>query len=449
MHLSCLPKVLSAIKAATKPKVSIQLEDERHTYTSHDRIRGTATITVAQDTSFDEIEISLIGTAETFIERLNTCAVMASFERCSREFISRRQPALDQHYPVDRTLRAGQTYVFPFHFAIPETIEADKCCHFVLNAALEEAHLRLPPTFGDRGVPSIGRRASDNAPEGATVKYRIHAKIVQRSLEKEFWKDLAVATSEHAIRLLPLARSVATHDLDQNLCKHLSVRHVVHREYVGAIVASAQRLEDMELHISPNGVRHNDRPLSILIMLHYDGHHGTDYGGEPPQLKKLSSKLKTYTCFSTKPYEDWPSISESKHDTSKALHGRTLELASRDTGNLHWHVDRSGSFASSATSSNCAEKPLSLISADSSTGPSYVAELLVPIELPKDRHVAPTFDSCLISHFHLLEISLSFGTGSGGDTVKLRVPLRVTVSSTWPINYTQYQGEGSPCDYVA
>lgn len=56
---------LEALTSRAKPKVTVNLQGETDglvsTYTTGDRIEGTATITVDRDVRFDEVEITFEG----------------------------------------------------------------------------------------------------------------------------------------------------------------------------------------------------------------------------------------------------------------------------------------------------------------------------------------------------------------------------------------------------
>lgn len=157
------------------PKLAIQitLSDEQKDafvpqYTTLDEINGEVSITATCDTSFEGIYITFEGSTKTFVEKVATTSPTAGRSDKYYTFMRLHQP--DTTLPSPQVLKAGETYIFPFNFVVPDALPPQSCGHTKRPGFPEGGHLTLPPSLGDPMVAGMGRSLkSDMAPNMAII----------------------------------------------------------------------------------------------------------------------------------------------------------------------------------------------------------------------------------------------------------------------------------------
>jgi hypothetical protein len=160
--------------------ININIDNSKQIYTVFDEIRGTATITAQNETRFDDIDIELIGNSHAFVERVAHPLDKSGRTDASHKFLKLKQPNVHQLYPADRVLRANQAYTFPFLFTVPIQLLAQTCRHEVSTSQVRQAHLKLPPSFGDKELVSEDL-FEDMSPDMSSIGYCIVTKLSIRN----------------------------------------------------------------------------------------------------------------------------------------------------------------------------------------------------------------------------------------------------------------------------
>ncbi|GMF76493.1 unnamed protein product [Aspergillus oryzae] len=157
----------------------------------------------------------------------------------------------------------------------------------------------------------------------------------------------------------------------------------------------------------------------------------------PPRLAKIHPTLKQSTLFSTKPQDDYPSIDNIIADQmSRGAHVQVSSLPSHTISSIRWtkhmlpQYSGSSGFDQSSQPSSTTQTGLSLTP---SSGCYYTASVMVPVSLPSNSDLAPTFHSCLVSRAYALELRLSYCMPNASVFQRmstLEVPVKIIGVST-------------------
>jgi hypothetical protein len=246
-----MPSKFKHFVQAQKPEIKINFTSKQKTYTTLDRIEGTVTVVPQVDTIFDAIDIEFVGTSRTYVERLTTAAATSGRSEAFHQFLKLQQPGLQQLYPEDLILRAGKIYDFPFVFAVPQQLLLRVCQHTVQNDNIREAHYRLPPTFGDKGLSSQ-KGLDDMAPDMASVRYGVFAKITEiRHKGDEAWRSV-VASKARRLRVIPTKEEqppldVHAEDGEYVMRKEKSIRKGLLKGRTGSLVMEAAQPQGFKM----------------------------------------------------------------------------------------------------------------------------------------------------------------------------------------------------------
>ncbi|KAK6442351.1 hypothetical protein LTR95_001427 [Oleoguttula sp. CCFEE 5521] len=411
-----VPGKLRQLVHSTKPEISIHLDSRNRVFTTLDRIEGTVRITAVVDTDFDNIDIEFVGTARTYVERLTTAAAISGRSEAFHNFLRLSQPGLDRLCPADRILRAGKTYTFPFVFAVPQQLLPHVCKHSVANPRVRDWHCQLPPTFGDRELSSRDGGLDDMAPEMASVRYGIFAKISKLSHTGDDFARVPVANKARRLRVIPTVEEEPPLDVDWKTAevdrsdyimrKEKKVKKGLLKGKLGTLVIEAEQPKSLHLAAGVDGERVTSK---ATVMLRFEPAEGVT---QTPRLDKLTSKLKVRTYFAAVARADIPRKADSAFDASKGLHGESHELSSRCISDVKWQLEDAATPAptqiqrrGSAVSADIPWSPEA--SATYTPGaPVWVAKIVVPIELPSTK---------------------AFTAGLGG-AMDLRLPIQISAS---------------------
>lgn len=422
-----------------KTDIKISLDEKRAVYSNLDRIQGFVTITPASDLPFDDIDIEFVGTTRTYVERLTTAAAISGRSQAFHQFLRLSQPGTASFYPQDLILRANKPYRFPFLFVVPQQLLPRICSHRVAHDSVHDAHLRLPPTFGDTEPENKADRIDDMAPEMASIRYGVYAKISRVKHESTASRRVTVVAKARKLRIVPAVDEQPPLDVDHNedyvLRKEKKLRKGLLKGKLGTLVVEAQ--QPQSLRLSPPNSDSGERATSMAnVLLRFDP---SDDNAQPPRLSTLSSKLKAVTFYSSAARRDFPSRSDSLTDLGNGAHSETIDLSSRCIANVEWQLIQPEARKLSSCSSSEATPPRRtssnvsgpLIPPEPSQtyagGPFYVARILVPIELPANKAFVPTFHSCLISRTYTLALHLSTNsTPTIGGNMDLRLPIQIS-----------------------
>ncbi|KAB8213202.1 hypothetical protein BDV33DRAFT_210433 [Aspergillus novoparasiticus] len=380
----------------SRPKVDIELARQTEvlvsSYTTKDRIEGTAVITVDRDTRFDEVEVTFEGTSRTSVERV----AMPGRTGAYQTFLRLRQSIEDSAYPMPRVLEAGRTYKFPFTFVVPDCPLPHVCSHAKTNAHVKRSHTLLPPSLGDPMLANDGKSLLNGlAPDMCRISYLIRVSV-QRKPENAPSK--ALASVEKKVRIIPAVDEEPPLNImdDDSYCiwKEKDVKRGFMRGELGRLVVASSQPKPVQL-CPPNSEATDSVSTAATVHLRFDP-VGNE---EPPRLGTVWSKLRESSLFSAEPWGDYPS-----------------------PRNVPWAQIGQGCSSESLTG------PLT-----SFTGETYyTASIVVPITLPKTKAFVPTFHSCLISRIYCLELSLSYHTPNANiltPTATVKIPIQLTIRS--------------------
>jgi len=443
-----MPSKLRGMVQNTKPEITIHLNSRRRVYSTMDSIDGTVFIKPAVDTEFDEVEIDFIGTSRTFVERYTTAAAISGRSEAYHNFLRLNQPRLDTLYPEERserTLKAGETYEYPFHFKVPRELLERVCKHTVVNDNVKDAHLQLPPSLGDKELSSKDGTLDDMTPDMASVRYGIFARITK--LAGEDSKSTHVAAKARRVRVVPAVEEAPPLDVRGMVENDAKTEYCVRKEKklkkglflggnLGTLVMEAAEPQSARLPPANSELGYTAVNTMATVMLRFEPAKGVK---SPPRLDKLHSKLKTRTYYATSARQNMPTKSDSEFDASRGVHSHSIDLISHSMGNFDWRLedpDKRNPSPIRRDSTVSIEEKRWIPSPSSTYTPGtkfWTARLPLPITLPNTKNsFVPTFHSCLISRTYTLALSLSLQTAGLGGSIDLRVPMQISAAP--PIN---------------
>ncbi|KNG87559.1 arrestin (or S-antigen), N-terminal domain protein [Aspergillus nomiae NRRL 13137] len=416
----------------SRPKVDIELSGQTEglvsSYTTKDRIEGTAVITVDRDTRFDEVEITFEGTSRTSVERV----AMPGRTGAYQTFLRLRQPIEDSAYPMPRVLEAGRTYKFPFTFVVPDRLLPHVCSHAKTNAHVERSHTLLPPSLADPMLANDGKSLlNDLAPDMCRISYLIRVSV-QRKPENAPSKALASVGKK--VRIIPAVDEEPPLNItdDDSYCirKEKDVKRGFMRGKLGRLVVASSQPKPVQL-CPPNSEATDSVSTAATVHLRFDP-VGKE---EPPRLGTIWSKLRASSLFSAEPWGDYPSPRNVPWaQIGQGCYTETVPLSTMCVASAHWtkHTNPRGLSRCDSMESTSSSESLTGPSASFTGETYYTASVVVPITLPKTRAFVPTFHSCLISRIYCLELSISYHTPNANiltPTATLKIPIQLTSRS--------------------
>ncbi|RMZ78425.1 hypothetical protein DV738_g3938, partial [Chaetothyriales sp. CBS 135597] len=460
------PSTLASIVLRKKNEIDILLDG--HTvyntpsYSTHDEIRGSVTLTFDKDTPVDEVLITFEGQACTYVEKLASAAPTSGRTTGRHTFLKLLQPIQSQLLPEDGILRAGETYTLPFLFRVPDRLLPQICSHKVENESIRKHHVQLPPSLGDGTATGDGQVEMDDfAPAMSCISYCIRARAIHQPSPRS--RPVEVSHKLTRVRLVPQRDEEPPAELSGNSDYCLRRAKIVKKGFLkfGKLgTLTAETVQPKSLHL-PHPSKPITEPITTMttVRLRFDPMTADE---QPPQLGTLVTKLRIHTFFGAAPYRILPEVQHCENWSS--LHGvypQTIELSSRSLSSVTWtRSDDSSSEGSNGLSrrpstfsalSN-ATSSLSPIQRKSSvdyfdnetacTGGApyyYTASIIVPVSLPMahtqpsskaPKTFVPSFDCCIVSRRYSLQLSLSYSASGSNKvstpTITLRSPIQIT-----------------------
>ncbi|GAB1731481.1 hypothetical protein NU195Hw_g1484t1 [Hortaea werneckii] len=431
-----VPARLRHLVQAPRVDISIKLASRKHVFTTLDKIEGVASVTATADTYFDDVEIEFVGTARTFLERLTTAAAASGRSEAFHQFLKLTQPRLEDHYPEANILKAGQTYDFPFVFGVPQQLLPRICQHKVQSPSVRDAHLQLPPTFGDKDFTDQPGELNDMAPDMASVRYGVFAKVSKVKSTDEGASRVSLASRAKKLRISPAVDEeppldAGGKDSEYVMRKEKMMRKGMLKGKLGTLVMEASQPPSLRMKPNSNHDSENRTTTMATVMLRFDP---ADEDAQPPRLNCMNSKLKVVTFFASSARQSFPTKNASSLDLSQGIHTEQLQLSSRCMANVEWTKCKAEKPADPNARRDSATS-FSGVSIDNTPQPSeqykgktyYTARLLVPITLPNHKAFVPTFHSCLVSRQYALKLDLSIsGTGGIAPSLDLKLPIQIS-----------------------
>ncbi|KAF2839256.1 arrestin [Patellaria atrata CBS 101060] len=407
-------------------------------YSTMDKIEGTVSITAQIDTRFEDIEIAFIGVEKTFVDHISSAAAVTGRTDASHQFLKLVQPIEESSLPQPRIIEAGRTYNLPFTFVAPSQLLPKSCNHKIVSNQVQHAHLQLPPSFGDPEISGFGGTLLDDmAPQMAKIAYAVYVKVTQvREIDGA---EVLLADRAKKIRVKPVFEeqpplNIPSDDPEFRLREEKTIRKGLLKSKLGKLVMEAVQPKPFHLPAFTTDSHFEPVTTTARVSLRFDP---TDERAQPPQLGSLSSKLKVSTFFATSPRRDFPKRAQILIDMSAGHHSETVQLSSRCVASVRWVKHGPGASAEalarrdSGFSEDAGNNGFPSPSKDFKGSTFYTAEIIVPMTLPRNKNVVPTFHSCLVSRQYSINLHLSsLVTGALGSGMKLKVPVQVSAEGS-------------------
>ena len=432
----------SGLTQRARPIIDIILADSQReafmpTYTTLDKIEGTVSITAICDFSFQDILITFQGASRTYVEAISATTHAGSRTQAAHHFLKLFQPINPSKLPSDRIAKAGQTYEFPFTFVVPDRLLPQACSHCRDNDVVSEAHLTLPPTFGDRMTMSSGGSLSnDLAPDMTQISYAL--KVIITRQPGSSGKASILDESIKKVRIIPAMEEQPPlsvpggKDDTYTLRKEKVLKRGIFKGRLGRLIIEAAQPKSLRLS-TPGRTSACPTSTMAILNLRFDP---AEESAHPPRLGSLVNKLKVSTLFATLPIGDVPTrLCQFMQHMQRGVYSETIALSCRNVESAPWTVHDASISSDRSRKQACTN--LVDISCES-TAPEtqmaskfYTSQILVPISLPtSSKTFVPTFHSCLVSRIYVLDISLSVSTvGKTISPTVMHLKLPVQVSS--------------------
>jgi hypothetical protein len=324
----------------------------------------------------------------------------------TKQFLRLVQPIDETTLPIPRLASKGQTYTFPFTFVIPQSLLPTACTHTTENQAVKYAHLRLPPSLGDPSV--LSQDKDDLAPDMTRISYAIRVRVAR--MRDADGKTVVLADSSRKIAVSPEFPDeppvhIENKSKDFVLRKEKDLRKGLLGRKIGRICVFAE--QPQPLRLAPNSPCPPSTTVPVSLTF-------TPANSEipPPGLSNLTAKLKTSTYFSTTRATYIPTPSRATPDPSIGNYTESTLLSSRCISNVKWENN------------------------SSSSKPVYAAQVVVPITVPKCKHLVPSFSTCFVNRSYILDLSVSVCTSNHNQTsLNLKLPLQISQPSKDALEY--------------
>jgi hypothetical protein len=379
--------------------------------------------------------------AKTHVDKLSSSSTLSGRTEAKHRFLKLTQPINDRDLPQPRILEPGKTYSFPFTFVVPAQLLPRACGHRVDHASVSDAHLHVPPSFGDAEMSGFGSTLLDDlAPDMSKITYSINAVL---SRVKDDGYENVVASASRKLRIKPAFEEQPPLDIDgtdNDYChrQEKTIRKGMLSGKLGRLVIEASQPKSFRLPaLAPTAEL---PPVSSMakVVLRFDP---ADETSPPPRLSSLTSKMKVMTFFASTPRASFPNRNASLRDMSQGYISEMIPLSSMCVASVEWRkhefwespVSRRDSAMSTASTSTTMTINSNTLSAAIIPDPSvsykgksfYTATILVPMSLPTNKNLVPTFHTCLISRIYAVHLTIS-ASGAIGTTLTLKLPVQIS-----------------------
>jgi hypothetical protein len=367
---------------------------------------------------------------------------MGGRQEAAHRFLKLTQPIEDAQLPQPRVFEAGKTYEYPFTFAVPEHLLPKACVHKTHHDGVREAHLQVPPSFGDPELSGYGSTLLDDmAPMMAKVLYSIKVQVFKIHPSDD--NQLLIVDASKKLRVKPAFEERPPLDLDmyvkhEDYClrQEKTIRKGMLKGKLGKLVMETSQPKAFKLPAVPAGAPVPAVSTKVKLALRFDP---ADENTQPPRLGSLNSKLKVATFFASTPRMGYPSRTTLAYDGSQGYISEFLNLSSMCLANVDWRKHESWESPASRRDSAVSEdSAVSTVHSNSSVSvaipePSlgykgktfYTATILVPLSLPTNKNFVPSFHSCLVSRVYGLHVNLSCNGQAVGSSVTLKLPVQI------------------------
>jgi len=351
----------------------------------------------------------MVGHARTFLKKFSLSPLnIGSGLEAKRTFLRLVQPT--PLLPQRATFRASSLYIMPFYFKVPERLPGQACIQWNARREVRAAHLAVPPTFGKQnGTDDQIIPQPNTTPNSGSISYYIRVKVVADK-QINVLDETLLGETWRALRLTPVVDEIGPLDtcntagLDYSASDTAYLEKARWQGTLGKVIMQVRQPKSLCLPISTgyNGSNIKSVETTVFIKLIFEP---VEPDGMPPNLERLSCKLRTGTLFNTTPLFESPfSIGTNRMDgTLNGLSVASTPMLDQSVGNLAWQESVRPLHSS-------IQSPLQR--ASGSRGfKVFTINVAVPLRLAIDkREYLPTFHSCLISHFHVIDLLLTLQT---------------------------------------
>lgn len=268
--------------------------------------------------------------------------------------------------------------------------------------------------------------------EGTTVTTHGTTATKRKKTIGSMFRKVRIVPSMEEEPPLSIPDNGVTPDMQYCMRKEKDVRRGWTRSKRGKLVVTAAQPKPIEVHAHSD--RQQEDVVSSVATLQLRFDPADDNRNEPPPaLSTVNTKLTASTYFSAHPWMDFPSPlrAASGVQLGRGFYTGYVPLSTRCVASAPWTKH----YGTGSRSANHRDSLYSMSSGSGSESspskPFYTASVVIPITVPKNKSLVPTFHSCLISRVYGLDLSVSYNTGSSsksflGHTASLRVPIQVT-----------------------
>ncbi|CAI7663437.1 unnamed protein product [Penicillium pancosmium] len=335
-----------------------------------------------------------------------------------RNFLEMRQPIEKGCFTPYEVLENGFLYRVPFTFIVPDKLPFHACHHRENFSNVINCHLALPPSFGGFGENGNKSRDDNMCPVNLSIFYAVEATVANDqaggSRTEEAWNF-----ASKKIFVTPFSESKI----------YLGAPSGLMLSQVPSKLLAARRREITELQLeslAPRSVTirlpsQKDAKLStaiIPIKITFEPGHG----GAPPKLRRISRKLVAHTTAHAVLFR--ASATGPVRQSRQRVYTCDMSLPDLNVSSLRWQTCPpafSDSLSVTGPDSNASDTIPGVKGSASET------LLPIPVSLPQDAKLAPSFESCFISRSYALEIGLSYRATRrmGRSFVGLKIPLEL------------------------
>ncbi|KAJ0413578.1 hypothetical protein BJY00DRAFT_296641 [Aspergillus carlsbadensis] len=423
-------------------------------FATGETIDGVVSIFSQDDLAFDKLHISFIGEQSTSIPS-------STPSKATHQFLHLTQPIPESSLPTPKTFTRRTKYEIPFSFPVTDYLPATACPHSSYPL-VKAAHLHPPPSLGDAAIAGFGGRLRDDlAPQDrCKIAYTIIARLERPSLTTGLQET--IMEKRLKVRIKPLVGDIPLPELD-----------------LGPGIADEFRLFQRG-EVAPRRLSSSSSPLSkvvggqaqgcLAVTLEQPGCFWHPLGDTERLISKAVRLTLVYTPTATAAQEGSTTTTTTTTSPApptlpeiKSLRAQitATTLYTTQINGVHHPPQKQRDFFGRPVNYRDAEIPLSLPSLPqlrwtrvdddqnpspnpysepsepgpnspppppqqapgTGTGVSYIATLLVPVTLTKDKSFVPTFHTCLISRIYSLSFQLDVKGASTG--FRLRAPMTI------------------------
>lgn len=366
---------------------------------------------------------------------------MSGRTRAVHRFLKLEQPIGETDLPRPRILEAGKEYKFPFTFVVPQQLLPLACVHKTTHVTIRDAHLQLPPSFGDPSLSGFGPNLlNDMAPDMTKISYGIKVKLLRDDGDN----TSTIVESMKKLRVKPATEDQPPIDIDgthEDYChrQEKTIRKGVLKGRLGRLVIEASQPKSFRLPAIPAGEAIPAVSTMAKVMLRFDP---ASEMSPPPRLGSLSSKLKVCTYFATTPRQALPTRTQMSYDMTQGYISDMIQLSSLCVASVDWKKHEAWESPESRRGSTLSTfSTMSTMTIETNTlspgvipnasgsykgNTFYTASILVPISLPTSKHLVPTFHTCLVTRQYALHLNLSTHGQPMGPSVALKLPIQIS-----------------------